>query len=64
MAYQIPLDELLEHLANNALGKLDPPLTQNQVLSARILIDKELGNRKPIDDNGTAEDTLVIKWGK
>ena len=64
MAHKIQTDKLIKLLENNALGEIDPPLTQNRIICARFLIDKELGNKKPVDDTGSSDEKLVISWGK
>ena len=58
----IPLSELLIMLVNNALGELDPPLDQNRINCARILLDKTMPNLKAMEVQGKVDSTITLKW--
>jgi len=58
----IPLSELLIMLVNNALGELDPPLDQNRINCARILLDKTMPNLKAMEVQGQVDTTVTLKW--
>ena len=58
----IPLSELLKLLVDNALGELDPPLDQNRINCARILLDKTMPNLKAMEVQGQVDTTVTRKW--
>ena len=58
----IPLSMLLDMLVNNALGELDPPLDQNRINCARILLDKTMPNLKAMEVQGKVDSTLTLSW--
>ena len=58
----IPLSELLKLLVDNALGELDPPLDQNRINCARILLDKTMPNLKAMEVQGQVDTTVTLKW--
>ncbi len=52
--------ELITRLQSNALGTLKPPMTTDQINSARILLNKALPDLKQLDMDVNATGELKI----
>ena len=59
---KIQTSQLINRLQDHGLGKIE--LTQVQVRSIEILLNKTLPNMKPADTEGNQDNELVIRWAK
>ncbi len=62
---RIKLSELIGRLEKNALGELNPPMTPDQIASARILLAKAMPDLKAQDVEMDDEGQLKkFSWNK
>ena len=59
---KIDTSKLLCRLQNNALGKLQKPMTSEQIASARICLAKSVPDLKAVETTGEVDHKLEITW--
>ena len=57
---RIKTSQLISRLESNALGELDPPMTSEQIQSARTVLAKAMPDLKAIDHTTGGEPVTVV----
>ncbi len=58
---KIKLTELIDLIQDNALGLIDPPLDQNRINCARILLGKAMPDLKATEVTGAVKVAWALK---
>jgi hypothetical protein len=57
-----PLSKIWDRLCLNALGELDPPLSQTEQMSISKVLDKHLPNLKATEHSGDNSVTVLLNY--
>jgi hypothetical protein len=59
-----PLSRIWERLCLNALGELDPPLTQTEQMSIQTVLKKHIPDQKAVELTGDLDTTINLMINK